>query len=90
DEHHWFVESAKSKDNPSRSYYIWRPGKPDPASPIGFDPPNNSRSVFSGSAWQFDPKTKEFYLHYFAIKQPDLNWDNPKVRTEVFDLMKFW
>ena len=90
DEHHWFVESRSSKDNPYRDYYIWRPGKPNPDSPTGFDPPNNYPSFFSGSAWQFDPTTKEYYLHYFAVKQPDLNWDNPKVRTEVFDLMKFW
>jgi len=90
DEHKWFVESRSSKDNPYRDYYIWRPGKPDVASPTGFDPPNNYPSFFSGSAWQFDPATKEYYLHYFAVKQPDLNWDNPKVRGEVFDLMKFW
>ncbi len=96
DEHKWFLESEKSKDNPYRDYYFWRPGKPDPASPTGSAaaqggaPPNNYRSVFSGSAWQFDPKTKEYYLHYFAIKQPDLNWDNPKVRQEVFSLMRFW
>ncbi len=96
DEHKWFLESEKSKDNPYRDYYFWRPGKPDPASPTGSAaaqggaPPNNYRSVFSGSAWQFDPKTKEYYLHYFAIKQPDLNWDNPKVRQEVFSVMRFW
>ena len=90
DEHKWFVESRSSKDSPYRDYYIWRPGKPNPASPTGFDPPNNYPSFFSGSAWQYDPGTKEYYLHYFAVKQPDLNWDNPKVRAEVFDLMKFW
>jgi oligo-1,6-glucosidase len=90
DENKWFVESRASKDSPYRDYYIWRPGKPNPASPTGFDPPNNYPSFFSGSAWQFDPVTKEYYLHYFAVKQPDLNWDNPKVRGEVFDLMKFW
>ncbi len=96
DEHKWFLESEKSKDNPYRDYYFWRPGKPDSASPTGSAaaqqgaPPNNYRSVFSGSAWQFDPKTKEYYLHYFAIKQPDLNWDNPKVRQEVFSVMRFW
>jgi oligo-1,6-glucosidase len=88
DEHHWFVESRKSKDNPYRDYYFWRPGK------MGTDgkmqPPNNYPSVFSGSAWQFDPTTNEYYLHYFAVKQPDLNWDNPKVRQEVFDIMRFW
>jgi oligo-1,6-glucosidase len=88
DEHRWFVESRKSKDNPYRNYYIWRPGKP---SPDGTQlPPNNDPSFFSGSAWQKDPATNEYYLHYFAVKQPDLNWDNPKVRTEVHDLMKFW
>ena len=90
DEHKWFVESRRSRDNPYRDYYIWRPGKPHPGSSTGFDPPNNYLSFFSGSAWQFDPGTKEYYLHYFAVKQPDLNWDNPKVRAEVFDLMKFW
>ena len=90
DEHKWFVASEASRDNPYRDYYFWRPGKPDSASPTGFDPPNNYRSVFSGSAWQFDPKTKEYYLHYFAVKQPDLNWDNPKVRQEVFSIMRFW
>ena len=90
DENHWFVESRSSKDNPYRNYYIWRQGKLNPASPNGFDPPNNDPSFFSGSAWQFDPVTQEYYLHYFAVKQPDLNWDNPNVRSEVFDLMKFW
>ena len=90
DEHHWFAESRKSKDNPYRDYYIWRNGKPNPDAPNGYDPPNNYQSFFSGSAWQFDPATKQFYLHLFAVKQPDLNWDNPKVRDDVFSLMKFW
>jgi oligo-1,6-glucosidase len=88
DEHHWFVESRKSKDNPYRDYYIWRPGKTGPDGKSA--PPNNYPSFFGGSAWQYDPTTKEYYLHYFAVKQPDLNWDNPKVRAEVFDLMRFW
>jgi oligo-1,6-glucosidase len=88
DEHRWFVESAKSKDNPYRDYYIWRPGKLGPDGKM--QPPNNYPSFFSGSAWQLDPKTNEYYLHLFAVKQPDLNWDNPKVRGEVFSLMKFW
>jgi len=83
DEHRWFVESRKAKTNPYRDYYIWRPGK-------NGGPPNNYPSFFSGSAWKFDPATNEYYLHYFAEKQPDLNWDNPKVRTEVYDLMRFW
>jgi oligo-1,6-glucosidase len=88
DEHAWFVESRKSKDNPYRDYYIWRPGKVDASGKL--QPPNNYPSAFSGSAWQYDPATKEFYLHYFAVKQPDLNWDNPKVRQEVFNIMRFW
>jgi oligo-1,6-glucosidase len=83
DEHRWFVESSKSKDNPYRDYYIWRAGKDG-------GPPNNYPSFFSGSAWQLSPATNEYYLHYFAVKQPDLNWDNPKVRQEVYSLMKFW
>ncbi len=104
DEHRWFVESRKAKDNPYRDYYIWRPGKPedpaakkpdsgglpDPAVPAGLAPPNNYPSFFSGSAWKYDPPTREFYLHLFAAKQPDLNWDNPKVRQEVYGLMRFW
>jgi oligo-1,6-glucosidase len=88
DEHRWFSESHASKDNPYRDYYFWRPGK------TGVDgsslPPNNFPSLFSGSAWKLDPATNEYYLHLFADKQPDLNWDNPKVRKEVYDLMKFW
>ena len=83
DEHQWFVESRKSKDNPYRDYYIWRPAKDGKE-------PNNWTSFFSGSAWKQDPATGEYYLHLFAEKQPDLNWDNPKVRQEVYDLMKFW
>jgi oligo-1,6-glucosidase len=90
DEHHWFVESRSSKDNPYRDYYFWRDGKPNPADPAHPLPPNNYPSFFSGSAWQWDETTKQFYLHYFAVKQPDLNWDNPKVRADVFALMKFW
>lgn len=88
DEHQWFVESRKSKDNPYRNFYIWKPGKVGADGKMG--PPNNYPSAFSGSAWQYDPTTKEYYLHYFAVKQPDLNWDNPKVREEVFSLMRFW
>ena len=83
DEHAWFLESRKSKDNPYRNYYIWRPAK-------NGKEPNNWTSFFSGSAWKLDPATGEYYLHLFAEKQPDLNWDNPKVRHEVYDLMKFW
>ena len=88
DEHKWFVESRKSKDNPYRDFYIWRPGKT--AADGTRLPPNNYPSYFSGSAWTLDPATNEYYLHYFAAKQPDLNWENPKVREDVFALMRFW
>jgi oligo-1,6-glucosidase len=71
DEHKWFVESRSSKDNPYRDFYFWRPGKT--GSDGKLEPPNNYRSVFSGSAWEFDPKTNEYYLHC----KTDLNWDNP-------------
>ena len=90
DEHRWFVQSRESLDSPYRKYYIWRPGKPDPKAPNGFDVPNDYPSFFSGSAWQYDPATKQFYLHLFAVKQPDLNWDYPPVRQEVYGLMRFW
>ena len=90
DEHRWFVESRSSKENPYRDYYFWRDGKSNPADPAHPLPPNNYPSFFSGSAWQWDETTKQFYLHYFAVKQPDLNWDNPKVREDVFALMEFW
>jgi oligo-1,6-glucosidase len=83
DEHHWFVESRKSKDNPYRDYYIWRPGK-DGAEP------NNWTSFFSGSAWQYDDATEEYFLHLFSKKQPDLNWENPTLRKEIYDMMKWW
>ena len=83
DEHAWFKQSRLSKNNPYRDYYIWRPGK-------NGGPPNNWTSFFSGSAWKLDPATGEYYLHYFAEKQPDLNWENPKVRQEVYSLMRFW
>jgi oligo-1,6-glucosidase len=90
DEHRWFVESRKSKDNPYRDYYFWRDGKPNPADPAHPLPPNNYPSYFFGPAWKFDPETNQFYLHLFAAKQPDLNWDNPRVREDVFSLMRFW
>jgi oligo-1,6-glucosidase len=83
DEHQWFMESKRSKDNPFRDYYIWRPGK-------GGKEPNNWQSTFSGSAWQYDENTEEYYLHIFSKKQPDLNWENPKLRQEVYDMMRFW
>lgn len=86
DEHYWFQESKKSKDNPYRDYYIWRKGK----GKNGKRPPNNWTSRFGGSAWAYDETTGEWYLHLFTKKQPDLNWDNPKVREEVHSLVKYW
>ncbi|MEO9477372.1 MAG: alpha-glucosidase [Cyclobacteriaceae bacterium] len=83
DEHEWFQESRSSKDNSKRDYYIWRPGKEG-------KPPTNWKSFFSGSAWEYDETTDEYYLHLFTKKQPDLNWENPKVRQEVYDSMSFW
>ncbi|MFP5113996.1 glycoside hydrolase family 13 protein [Bacillaceae bacterium C204] len=84
DEHQWFVESKTSKDNPYRDYYIWRDGKENE------EPPTNWGSIFSGSAWQYDEETKQYYLHLFATKQPDLNWENPKLRSDIYDMMRFW
>ncbi|HEY5895622.1 MAG TPA: alpha-glucosidase [Chthoniobacterales bacterium] len=83
DEHPWFVESRKSRDNPYRDYYIWRPGKDDRE-------PNNWEASFGGSAWQYDEATGEYYLHLFSKKQPDLNWENPKVREEIYAMMHWW
>lgn len=83
DEHPWFVESRKSRNNPYREYYIWREGKDGKE-------PNNWGSCFSGSAWEYDKQTDMYYLHLFSKKQPDLNWDNPKVREEVFTMMDWW
>jgi oligo-1,6-glucosidase len=88
DEHFWFQESKKSKDNPYRDYYIWQPPR------LGENgerlPPNDWCSFFSGPAWEWDEQTGEYYLHLFAKKQPDLNWENPRLRQEVYDLMHFW
>lgn len=86
DEHFWFKESRKSKDNPYRDYYIWRKGR----GKNGKRPPNNWTSRFGGPAWKYDPTTGEWYMHLWAEKQPDLNWDNPKVRAEVQHIVKTW
>ena len=83
DEHQWFVEAKKSKDNPYRDYYIWRDGK-------NGKEPNNWTSYFYGPAWEYDETTDQYYLHLFSKKQPDLNWENPKLRGEIYDMMKFW
>jgi len=83
DEHQWFVEARKSKDSPYRDYYIWRPGQPDV-------PPTDWESNFSGSAWEYDETTGEYYLHLFSKKQPDLNWENETMRKAVYHMMEFW
>ena len=83
DEHEWFLASRRSLDDPHRDFYIWRDGKDG-------GPPNNYPSFFGGSAWEKDEATGQYYLHYFAKKQPDLNWENPKVRDAVTDIMRFW
>ncbi len=84
DEHRWFEEAKKSKDNSYRDYFHWR----KPASDGG--PPNNWKSFFGGSAWEYDSVSGEYYLHLFTKKQPDLNWENPKVREEIYNAMRFW
>lgn len=84
DEHDWFKQSRSSRDNPYRDYYHWWPAEKGK--------PNYRYSLFdeNGDAWKYDAQTDAYYLHYFSQKQPDLNWENPKVRQEVYDLMKFW
>jgi alpha-glucosidase len=84
DEHAWFQESRASRDNPKRDWYIWRDAAP------GGGPPNNWLSAFGGSAWQWDEPTGQYYLHSFAVEQPDLNWRNPEVEAAVFDAIRFW
>ena len=83
DEHKWFIEAKKSKDNEYRDYYIWR-------DPVDGHEPNDLGSTFSGSAWQYDETTGQYYLHLFSKKQPDLNWENENVRNEVYKMMNFW
>ncbi|MCW8328630.1 alpha-glucosidase [Photobacterium sp. SDRW27] len=84
DEHPWFVEARKSKDNPYRDYYIWRQPKEDGSVP------DDQGSVFGGGAWEFDDTTGEYYYHIFSKRQPDLNWENPKVQEEVHKMMNWW
>ena len=83
DEHKWFIESRKSKDNPYRDYYIWREGKDGKE-------PNNWGACFGGSTWEFDKETEMYYLHLFSKKQPDLNWDCEAVRKDVYKMMNWW
>ncbi|WP_043932392.1 glycoside hydrolase family 13 protein [Bacillus sp. EB01] len=83
DEHEWFKHSRTSKNNPYRDYYIWKKGKDG-------QPPTNWGAAFGGSVWEYDEQTDEYYLHLFSKKQPDLNWENPVLRQEVYDMMRFW
>ncbi|MGM1045734.1 MAG: glycoside hydrolase family 13 protein [Bacillota bacterium] len=83
DEHKWFIEAKKSRDNEYRDYYVWR-------DPVNGDVPNGLGSIFSGSAWELDEASGQYYLHLFSRRQPDLNWENEKVRQEVYDMMNFW
>jgi len=78
DEHAWFVEACENPDSPERDYYIWR------------DEPNDLESIFSGSAWEYDEKSGQYYLHFFSKKQPDLNWENEKLRQKIYEMMNFW
>lgn len=82
-EHFWFREALKSRDNPYHDYYIWRDGD-------GSVPPNDMRAAFGGSAWTYVPELGQWYFHQFAVEQPDLNWDNPRLRRELYDMMNFW
>ena len=83
DQHRWFLEAKKSRDNPYHDYYIWRDGD-------GITPPNEMRATFGGPAWTYVPELGQYYFHQFAPQQPDLNWENPKVRQEIYDIMRFW
>ncbi|EOH89779.1 glycoside hydrolase family 13 protein [Enterococcus villorum] len=83
DQHEWFIESKKSLDSPYRDYYIWVDGTPEHA-------PNDWQSIFGGSAWEYDEKTKQYYLHIFAKEQPDLNWENEKLKNELFSMIRWW
>ena len=83
DEHRWFKEAKKGWDNPYHDYYVWRDGKEGV-------PPNDMKAAFGGSAWTWVPELSQYYFHQFSVKQPDLNWDNPKVRREIYDMILWW
>jgi len=89
DEHKWFQESRSSRDNPYRDWYVWKDGKGETSADKG-EPPNNWQSDFGHSAWEWDPKTRQYYYHKFYTKQPDLNWNNPKVHEAFKDIIRFW
>ena len=83
DEHRWFLEAKKSRNNPYHDFYIWRDGD-------GVTPPNELKASFGGSAWEWVPELRQYYFHQFSVKQPDLNWDNPKLRRELYDMINWW
>lgn len=83
DEHRWFKEAKKSRENPYHDYYIWRDGEEG-------TPPNDLRGCFGGSAWEWVPQVKQYYFHQFSVKQPDLNWENEKVRQEIYQMINWW
>ena len=83
DRHPWFLEALKSRDNPYHDYYVWRDGD-------GVTPPNDMRATFGGPAWTWVPHLGQWYFHQFAVEQPDMNWDNPSLRRELYDMMRFW
>lgn len=83
DEHFWFQEALKGRDNPYHNYYVWRDGTPDA-------PPNDMKAAFGGSAWEWIPSLKQYYFHQFSVKQPDLNWENERVRQEIYDMINWW
>jgi alpha-glucosidase len=89
DEHKWFLESRSSRDNPYRDWYVWHDGKGETATSKG-GPPNNWQSAFGHSAWEWDEKTRQYYYHKFYVKQPDLNWNNPKVHEAFKGIIDFW
>ena len=83
DEHAWFQEAKKSRENPYHNYYVWRDGKEG-------ELPNDMRAAFGGSAWEWVPEVQQYYFHQFSVKQPDLNWENPKLRREIYDMINWW
>jgi oligo-1,6-glucosidase len=90
DEHPWFVESRSSRDNPKRDWYWWRPSRDRMEAGAPGAEPTNWSSMFTGSAWEFDEASREYYMHLFSRKQPDLNWENPEVRQAVYSMLRWW
>ena len=83
DEHRWFLEAKKGKDNPYHDYYVWKDG-------VEGTYPNDMKATFGGPAWEWVPELNQYYFHQFSVKQPDLNWENPKVRREIYDMILWW